>query len=72
MQSGIFYGFLGQVEEIVRRMKQEMGGQAVVIATGGWAGLLAQELSCIDHHDPLLTLDGLRILYVRNAVDARQ
>jgi type III pantothenate kinase len=66
MQSGIFYGFVGQVEEIVRRMGQEMAGRAVVIATGGWAGLLAQELSCIDHHDPLLTLDGLRILYLRN------
>lgn len=71
MQSGIFYGFVGQVEEIVRRMKQEMGGRAVVIATGGWAGLLAQELSCIDHHDPLLTLDGLRILYLMNTAGSR-
>ncbi|MDR5683124.1 MAG: type III pantothenate kinase [Armatimonadota bacterium] len=67
MQSGIFYGFVGQVEEIVRRMRQEIGGRPVVIATGGWAGLLAAELSCIDHHDPLLTLDGLRILYLKNA-----
>lgn len=66
MQAGVFYGFVGQVEEIVRRMRQEIGGRAVVIATGGWAGLLVGDLSCVDHYDPLLTLDGLRILYVRN------
>ncbi len=66
MQAGVFYGFVGQVEEIVRRIQRELGEPATVIATGGWARLLAEELSCIHHHDPLLTLEGLRILFLRN------
>jgi type III pantothenate kinase len=72
MQAGVYYGFIGQVEEIVRRIQRELGEPATVIATGGWARLLADELTCIHHHDPLLTLDGLRILFVRNRrADAR-
>ncbi|MGH9197078.1 MAG: type III pantothenate kinase, partial [Acidimicrobiia bacterium] len=66
MQSGIIYGFVGQVEEIVRRMRAELGGQAVVVATGGWADLIMGECRCLDHHDPLLTLEGLRIIHERN------
>ncbi|WP_406677531.1 type III pantothenate kinase [Moorella sp. ACPs] len=67
MQAGIMYGFIGQVEGIVSRMKAEMGGRAVVVATGGLAGLIAPEVSCIDKVDPLLTLEGLRIVYERNS-----
>ncbi|MEX0765757.1 MAG: type III pantothenate kinase [bacterium] len=66
MQSGIIYGFVGQVEEIIRRMRTELGGQAAVVATGGWADLIMGECRCLDHHDPLLTLDGLRIIHERN------
>jgi len=66
MQAGIIFGFVGLVEEIVRRMKRELGGQAKVIATGGWAELVVGECRSIDHHDPLLNLDGLRIVYERN------
>ena len=66
MQSGIIYGFVGQVEEIVRRMRAELGGQAAVVATGGWADLIMGECRCLDHHDPLLTLEGLRIIHERN------
>lgn len=67
MQAGIMYGFIGQVEGIVKRMQAEMGGRAVVVATGGLAGLIAPEVSCIDKVDPLLTLEGLRIVYERNS-----
>ncbi|CEP68977.1 Type III pantothenate kinase [Moorella glycerini] len=67
MQAGIMYGFIGQVEGIVKRMQAEMGGRAVVVATGGLAGLIGPEVNCIDKVDPLLTLEGLRIVYERNS-----
>ncbi|GFN22858.1 type III pantothenate kinase [Thermanaeromonas sp. C210] len=66
MQAGIMYGFIGQVEGIVSRMKKELGAGAVVVATGGLAGLIAPETEAIDHLNPWLTLEGLRIVYERN------
>ncbi len=66
MQSGIIYGFAGQVEAIVSRMKKELCGNPTVIATGDMAGLIAEEAVIIDKVDPLLTLKGLQILYERN------
>jgi type III pantothenate kinase len=67
MQSGIFYGFIGMVEEIVRRMKAEIASEGVkVVATGGLAGLIAKETDAIDIVDPDITLQGLRIIYERN------
>lgn len=66
MQSGIIYGFVGQVDEIVRRMKIELGTEVFVVATGGLASLMAAESSTIDTVEPFLTLDGLRILHERN------
>lgn len=66
MQSGVIYGFVGQVDEIVRRMKKELGGEAFVVATGGLAGMIASESSMIDKVDPFLTLTGLYYIYLRN------
>jgi len=66
MQSGIVYGFAGQVNEIVRRIKKEMSGTPFVIATGGLAELIAGETPVIDKVDQYLTLNGLRIIYERN------
>ncbi len=66
MQSGILIGFVGQVEEILRRMQEELGQAAVTIATGGWADLVVRECRSIRHHEPLLGLEGLRIIFERN------
>ena len=67
MQSGIYYGAVGQSDGIVNRMKEEMGYENIkVIATGGMAKLIAEESITIDVLDPLLTLKGLHILYKKN------
>ena len=66
MQSGIIFGFAGQVDELVRRMKAELGGRAKVVATGGFAPLIAKETSTIDVVDEFLTLEGLRLIYLKN------
>lgn len=66
MQSGIFFGFIGLTKEIILRIKAELGSQASIVATGGLSGLIARHISEIDFIDPLLTLNGLRIVYERN------
>ncbi|PGT57674.1 type III pantothenate kinase [Bacillus thuringiensis] len=67
MQSGILYGYVGQVEGIVKRMKEEAKQGPKVIATGGLAKLISEESNVIDIVDPFLTLKGLYMLYERNA-----
>lgn len=66
MQAGVFYGFIGQVEGIVSRMKAQSKDEPLVIATGGLAKLIADETQIIDIVDPFLTLKGLATIYKRN------
>jgi type III pantothenate kinase len=66
MESGLFYGYVGMVEGLVRRMSDELGGNALCIATGGLAVVIAPETPLIDHVDVELTLQGLRIVWERN------
>lgn len=66
MQSGVLYGFAGQVDGIVSRIKQEFDLPFKVVATGGLAGLISAESSQIDIKDDNLTLDGLRLIWDRN------
>jgi type III pantothenate kinase len=66
MQAGAVYGFAGQVDGIVTRMRQELGGRAVSVATGGLSVLIFDHASTLDKLDPLLTLKGLEIIYRRN------
>lgn len=66
LQAGLVFGFAAMVEGLVERTQQEADTRARVIATGGFAGLIAAETTCIDEVDPFLTLDGLRLIYERN------
>jgi type III pantothenate kinase len=67
LQSGVVFGFAGQVDGIVARMRAELGDGARVIATGGLADLIAPHARTIEHVDPLLTLEGLRLVWERNS-----
>jgi len=66
MQAGVVFGFVGQIDEIVRRIKAEMGCPMQVIATGGFGRMIAKESATIDRVDHFLTLTGLQVLYERN------
>ena len=66
MQSGVFWGYVGLIEGLVRRIKAERSEEMEVISTGGLARLIAGATDVINHLDPDLTLWGLRLIYRRN------
>ncbi len=69
MQSGLVWGYVALVEGMVERMKKELGDSPVVVATGGLAPLVAESIPSIDKVDPVLTLEGLRIIHELNHPD---
>lgn len=66
LQSGLVYGFAGQVDGIVERIREELGVEAQTVATGGLADLIAPHARTLDRVDPDLTLEGLRLVWLRN------
>jgi type III pantothenate kinase len=65
MQSGLYHGYVGLVDGILRKMIDELGGAPRIIATGGLAPLIAKGSEFIHEVDETLTLDGLRLVYER-------
>jgi type III pantothenate kinase len=66
LQSGIIYGFAGQVDGLVRRVVAELGGTATVVATGGLASLVIAHCETVKIYEPDLTLIGLRLVFEKN------
>jgi type III pantothenate kinase len=66
LQSGLVYGFAGQVDGIVERIRGELGVAAQTVATGGLAELIAPHARTLERVDPFLTLEGLRLVWDRN------
>lgn len=66
VQSGIIYGTAGQVDRLVELFKEQLGDDTRVVATGGLAEVVVEKCRTIEVHDPLLTLDGLKLIYDRN------
>lgn len=70
LQAGAIYGFSAQVDGLCRRLQEELG-PCTVVATGGLAGLIGPYSTAIQHHEPWLTLEGLRIIFGRNQGQGR-
>ena len=73
MQAGLVYGYIGQTEYLIRRLKEESGfTDAKVVATGGLGNIIYKETDSIDYYDQNLTLKGLELIYEKNKKTARE
>ncbi len=70
LQSGMLFGHAGMIDSMVARIREELGAEAPVVATGGLAHLIAEEAQTIDRVEPFLTLEGLRLIFERNRKEA--
>ena len=66
MQSGLFFGYVGLIRNIIDEIKRELQSEAVVVATGGFARIIRQDIETINQHEPYLIENGLRLLFYRN------
>ena len=66
LQSGLLLGTASEVDGMVERMQKELGGHATVVATGGLADVVVPLCQTVDHHEPWLTLEGLRLIFEKN------
>jgi type III pantothenate kinase len=67
IQSGLYYGYVGLVDGILKRMLEELGSETKIVATGGLAPLIATGSELIQNVDETLTLDGLQLIYQRHS-----
>jgi type III pantothenate kinase len=67
IQSALVYGTAAEADGLIERIRKELGGDATVVATGGMAPLIVPHCNLIDEHDPWLTLEGLRLVFEKNA-----
>jgi type III pantothenate kinase len=66
MQSGIYFGYVGLVNNIIAEISREIGAEPKIVVTGGFASQLGPEIKAPHYHEPHLVLEGLRILFDRN------
>jgi type III pantothenate kinase len=66
MQSGLYFGYIGLVANIIKAIQEELGGECSVVATGGLSFLICNEIDVFSHQAPFLVLEGLRIIHERN------
>lgn len=65
MQAGVYFGYMGHTEFMIKKFKEELGKDIKVVATGGLGRILAENIETIDVYDPELTFKGLKIIYDR-------